>query len=159
MERRANELARGGFLLGSRHFCLRNDKKSLSDDPTPMISSGANPVTCDVTAGAIRCAAPASYVFKNAHTTRLMCFDCAQRYQAADLKPPPLEFALMELIPAREVLEMNLRMTDEKLTATRARMTAMAAVGTAERRLLMHLTLGVLALAVVVYGVLVWLSG
>jgi len=137
-----------------------------------MISSGANPITCDAVVNDAPCGAPAAYVFKTAHVMRLMCFDCAQRYRAANLKPPPLEFALLELIPAREVLEMELKttqskltvangqskMSDEKLAAARARMTAMADLGVAERRLLFRLTMGVLVVAGLVFGVLSFLS-
>jgi hypothetical protein len=123
-----------------------------------MISSGANPTTCEVLINGKPCGEYSSYVYKTAFATRLVCSGCASAYRAATSKsmtrPPTLEFALMELIPAREVLEMELKMTTERLTATRAQMTAMAALAAQERRLMLRLLVGFVVIGAVVFGAL-----
>jgi hypothetical protein len=120
-----------------------------------MISSGANPTTCEILINGKPCGEYSSYVYKTVFTTRLVCSGCATAYRSAGLRPL-LEFALMELIPARESLEMELKMTQEQLTATRAQMTAMAALSAQEERLQLRLMLAVVGVAVVAMGAITW---
>ncbi len=63
-----------------------------------------NPTLCEVLIDGEKCGGYSSYVFKSAHTTRLVCDQCANRYRGSSVHAPILEFSLLELIPAREIL-------------------------------------------------------
>jgi hypothetical protein len=66
-----------------------------------------------------KCGQPSSYVYKTAFATRLVCDDCAQelRMVKGAIGPPPLvEYALLELVPARRaLLEEKQSLLEEKL--------------------------------------------
>ncbi len=63
-----------------------------------------NPTLCKVLIDGEECGAYSSFVFVSAYTTRLICDQCASRYRASHSHTAILEFSLLELIPAREIL-------------------------------------------------------
>jgi hypothetical protein len=107
-----------------------------------MISSGANPTVCEILIDGQRCNEPSAFVLKTAFATRLCCPECARRYKAEGVTAPLLELALMELIPAREALEQELKMTVDMVE----KMNRLAVLAANERRLQLHLTLVVCAI-------------
>jgi hypothetical protein len=76
-----------------------------------------NPTLCEILIDGRRCNEPSSYVLKTAFATRLCCADCARRYKAEGVTAPIMEYALLELIPAREALEQQLKTLSQQLAA------------------------------------------
>ena len=83
-----------------------------------------NPTLCESLIEGKRCNELSSYIYKSAFATRFICDSCARQYRHEGSEVPLLEFALLELLPARHVLVDRLdRVTKayEKLKAVSAR--------------------------------------
>ena len=66
-----------------------------------------NPFLCESIVDGAKCGQPAAYVYKSVHATRIVCDGCVRELQSvkgAVAPAPVMEFALMELVPARQVL-------------------------------------------------------
>lgn len=65
------------------------------------------PFVCESLLDGAKCGQPATHIYKSAHVTRLICDDCVAslRNVKGALGPAPVvEFALLELVPARQLL-------------------------------------------------------
>ena len=87
-----------------------------------MSSSGANPFTCDMLTNERRCGGDASHLYRTATATRLVCDTCAAGLRAAKrFGPAPIvEFALVELTPARVGLLSELRFARDTIGGNKA---------------------------------------
>jgi hypothetical protein len=79
-----------------------------------------NPTLCEVLVEGQRCDKYSSYVYKSVHVTRLICDDCAARYRHEKSAVPILEFALFELVPARQILVDRMNQTQKALDKLRS---------------------------------------
>lgn len=79
-----------------------------------------NPALCEVLIEGNRCNGFSSHIYKSAYATRLVCDDCARRYRTEGSTSPILEFALLELVPARELLVDRLTKTEKAFGKLRA---------------------------------------
>ena len=95
-----------------------------------MSSSGANPFTCDMLTNERRCGGDASHLYRTATATRLVCDTCAAGLRAAKrFGPAPIvEFALVELTPARIGLLSELRFARDTIGGNKAQIRQLMAV-------------------------------
>lgn len=99
-----------------------------------------NPFVCESTVDGKPCGGIASSIYKSAVATRLVCDACARRYKAGGPGGGTtnlMEFSLMELIPAREVLVMRLGRSER----VEAKMKKMVELGLEERNMLDRFTM------------------
>jgi hypothetical protein len=105
-----------------------------------MGSQTNNPFQCESTVDGKPCGNLASSIYKSAIATRLVCDTCARRYKAGGPGGGAtnlMEFSLMELIPAREVLVMKLGRSER----LEAKMKKMVALGLEEINMLDRLSM------------------
>jgi hypothetical protein len=82
-----------------------------------------NPTLCESVRDGKPCGGYSAYVYKTAHTTRLICDQCAKEYRAGRSVVPIIEFSLMEMIPARKVLVAGLESMRGELERTKSEVT------------------------------------
>lgn len=81
------------------------------------------PFVCESMVNGSACGKPCSYVYKSAHVMRLVCDVCAHELQTVKgaLGPAPVvEYALLELVPARAALLEEKRLVEQELQTVRA---------------------------------------
>jgi hypothetical protein len=80
---------------------------------------GNNPFTCDFTVDGQKCQEPASRLYRTAFATKLICDGCAAMIQGAKghlAATPIVEVSLLELIPARAELLLDLRLAQSRVS-------------------------------------------
>jgi hypothetical protein len=100
-----------------------------------MAAISGNPFTCESTVDGKRCGNLASSIYKTSIATRLICDDCARRYKQGGPgggSSNVMDFALLELIPAREVIVMKLN----RELRMNEKIKRLAALGLEERNML-----------------------
>jgi hypothetical protein len=112
-----------------------------------------NPTLCQSTVEGQPCGNYSTHIYKTATTTRLVCDECAYRYRAGGSTAPLLEFSLLELIPARQVLLMKLS-TMERLHRKNQRLSELAVE---ERDLVDRIAnWALISAAATIFGAAVW---
>lgn len=92
-----------------------------------------DPFVCESMRDGAKCGQPAAYVYKTAFATRLVCDGCAQELRSVKgaLGPAPIvEYALLELVPARQVLLEEKLLMMSKAERDRAEISVLEKAGT-----------------------------
>ena len=112
----------------------------MSDEPNKGLGpfpGGNNPFTCDMLRDERRCGGDASQLYRTATATKVVCDACATVLRTAKgrMSPAPIvEFALVELIPARNSLLSEIRFAKETIDGNKAHIRQlMAALDVYER--------------------------
>lgn len=120
-----------------------------------MGSPTNNPFLCESTVDGKRCSNFASTIYKSAFMTRLVCDECSHRYKTGGPGGGVtnlMEFSLMELIPAREVLTMKL----SRLERLNTKMRKLAALAAEERVMLERINMWLLLVFAVGFFFAAW---